>query len=794
MKGQTSSISNSRQESVRGFILTRQWLDRDGSQELVYWLASEQGPARIEFSSQESVFFIRCSELDRVRRLLDKNMHWRHVELELKTFSGNEAAVACYFPSQKLLGIARSRIESGGISVYESDIRPTDRYLMERFITGSLQFTGELQHRDGFLDCRDPKVATTEYTPALKAVSIDIETSYTRGVLLSIAIYADDLKKVFMVSDESYAQLEYLDYCADEPELIVRFLQWFRTVDPDVIIGWSVVAFDLWFLQKRCEALKLDFTLGRNGETVNWRTASRGRDRNYALVPGRVVLDGIELLRTASYRFESFALDFVAREMLGRGKLVDDVDARASEIEKMYATDKKALAEYNLEDCALVLEIFQHTNLIDFAVQRSRLTGLDMDRAGGSVAAFDYLYLPRLHRQGFVAPVVEDDSGSGSPGGFVLDSNPGLYHDVVVLDFKSLYPSIIRTFHVDPLAMTRPGPDPIPGFMGGEFSRERYILPTIIEQLWHARDKAKEVGDTAYSQAIKIIMNSFYGVLGTPGCRFFDPRLVSSITLRGHEILKRTRDLIEDQGYPVIYGDTDSVFVLLERQSDGAELVGRKLTDFLNGWWRDHLKNEFRLDSFLEVEYETHFDRFLMPTVRGSEKGSKKRYAGMIRSEDGSTQLVFKGLETVRSDWSQLARDFQQELYRLIFLGLEFEGYIHRTVESVYKGAVDDKLVLRRRLRRKLEDYKKNVPPHVRAARRAEEIRRERGLPVVSDFGGSWVEYVMTLAGPEPRLYRESPIDYQFYVDKQLSPIANAILNFKSTSLEEITDRQLGLF
>ena len=137
MKGQTSSISNSRQESVRGFILTRQWLDRDGSQELVYWLASEQGPARIEFSSQESVFFIRCSELDRVRRLLDKNMHWRHVELELKTFSGNEAAVACYFPSQKLLGIARSRIESGGISVYESDIRPTDRYLMERFITGS---------------------------------------------------------------------------------------------------------------------------------------------------------------------------------------------------------------------------------------------------------------------------------------------------------------------------------------------------------------------------------------------------------------------------------------------------------------------------------------------------------------------------------------------------------------------------------------------------------------------------------------------------------------------------------
>ena len=166
MKEQASSIPNPRQESIKGFILTRQWLEREGSQALVYWLASEQGPARIEFSSQESVFFVRCSELARVRKLLDKNMQWRHVELALRTFSGNDTAAACYFPSQKLLSIARSRIESSGISVYESDIRPTDRFLMERFITGSLQFTGGLQHRDGFLDCGDPQVGATEYTPA----------------------------------------------------------------------------------------------------------------------------------------------------------------------------------------------------------------------------------------------------------------------------------------------------------------------------------------------------------------------------------------------------------------------------------------------------------------------------------------------------------------------------------------------------------------------------------------------------------------------------------------------------
>ena len=120
-----------------------------------------------------------------------------------------------------------------------------------------------------------------------------------------------------MVSDENHVPLKYMEYCAHESDLIKRFLQWFGNIDPDVVIGWSVVAFDLWFLQKRCEALGLKFNLGRNNETVKWRTSSQGRNRNYALVPGRVVLDGIELLRTATYHFESFALDYVAREILG---------------------------------------------------------------------------------------------------------------------------------------------------------------------------------------------------------------------------------------------------------------------------------------------------------------------------------------------------------------------------------------------------------------------------------------------------------------------------------------------
>ena len=421
------------------------------------------------------------------------------------------------------------------------------------------------------------------------------------------------------------------------------------------------------------------------------------------------------------------------------------------------------------------------------------------------MAAFDYLYLPRLHRNGYVAPRVSPDTASApSPGGFVLDSRPGLYDHVIVLDFKSLYPSIVRTFKVDPMAMSEAqkveSNQTIPGFRGAAFSRDKSLLPTIIEELWSARDEAKIQGNSAMSQAIKIIMNSFYGVLGTPGCRFYDPRLVSSITLRGHEILQKTRDLIEEEGFSVIYGDTDSVFIWLRNVNDEKEsdAIGRTLVSKLNSWWRDFVRETYDLESCLELEYETHFLKFFMPTVRGSEEGSKKRYAGLVNavqvdSGDNRLEMVFKGLETVRSDWSPLARKFQQSLYRKVFLDEPYVEFIRSTVESVLNGERDDDLVLKKRLRRRLKDYQKNVPPHVQAARKAEVTRSQKGLGSLYANGG-WIEYVMTVNGPEPRQYLQSMIDYDFYVDKQLVPIADSILVFHSTSMQKLLDKQLGLF
>lgn len=795
----------STEPTVSGLIITRQWTESAQGLELTFWLASEHGPLRFRVSGQEAVCFFPALQQDKVKDLLARHSQWRIHPTELKNFN-HEDMSALYFRSQRALYDCRDKLSAADVAVVESDIKPTDRFLMERFVTGSIAFTGEIVQSGKFKEIAGGRVTATEYRPKLKAISIDIETNYQADTLYSIGLYSDTNAEVFMIGTGSSEDVEFeeggqfsLSYCRDETEVITSFIRRIAAIDPDVIIGWNVVNFDLRCLQDFCDRLKIQFRLGRNDETVIWRKAREGNDRYYALVPGRAILDGIELMRTATYQFENFSLEHVARRLLNRGKLVEDVDQRGEEITTLFAGNKPALARYNLEDCRLVWDIFEQEDLFGFAIERSQLTGLELDRYGGSVAAFDFLYLPRLHRKGFVAPSLDRlSSTSMSPGGYVMRSIPGIHEHVIVLDFKSLYPSIIRTFHVDPLALTvgLKEPDSIAGYDEARFSRTEFILPHLIKTLWSARDRAKENNNTVLSRAIKIIMNSFYGVLGTQGCRFFDTRLVSSITKRGHEIIIESGNFIEAKGYQVIYGDTDSVFVLLAPVAeDEVQAIGEELAQQLNHWWRDRLAKDPGVESFLEIQFETHFSKFLMPTVRGSDAGSKKRYAGLVKdqSQESGYRMLFKGLESVRSDWSPLAREFQQVLYQRIFYDQPYVDYVKQIVAGILAGKYEAELVLRKRLRRKLEDYVKNVPPHVQAARKAEAIRKERNLPGLYQSGG-WIEYIMTVSGPEPWQYRQSPIDYDFYIEKQLAPIADSILVFKSSSMNDILNKQIGLF
>ena len=782
-------------QSTLGFLLTRNWSDRQSGIELEYWFATDAGPLRVTVRGERAVFFLRQSEFDQAAGALQRFRIAEVKSVNLRAFDLSPVN-ALYFSSYRQARSCADQLIEAGFDPLEADINPAERYLMERFITGSAELVGEVDDAGEFSTLDQPAMRSADFRPPLNVVSFDIETALEGVQLFSIGVHAvgasgAEERKVFMVGEG--ADQDYVESYASQAEVLQAFLAWLRSYDPDVLIGWNVVNFDTWYLQRVADLLGVPLSLGREQRPVRWRELDEDGERRAAHLTGRVVLDGIELLRAAFYRFESFSLENVSRQILGEGKLLHGSD-RGLAISELFQQDKSRLAAYNLKDCELVSEIFKVTSLLEFALARSAITGLNLDRLGGSVASFDNLYLPRLHRKGYVAPNARTDQG-GSPGGFVLDSQPGIYRHVLVLDFKSLYPSIIRTFCIDPLGLAAgvggelDEQATVPGFLDSQFAREGHILPALIASLWQRRDAAKAANDAPLSQAIKIIMNSFYGVLGTPGCRFFDARLASSITLRGHQILQRTRDHLEDLGHRVIYGDTDSVFVWIQNAATDqqAQQTGRELQSLLNQWWTERIRSEFGLDSVLELEFETHFKQFLMPTVRGSDKGSKKRYAGVVAGADRD-EIVFKGLENVRTDWTRLAREFQEALYRRIFQQEPFEDYVKTLVGEVIAGEHDEELIYRKRLRRRLDDYQRNVPPHVQAAR----LCAGRDLPVPSR--GSWVEYVITTAGAEPAAKALAPLDYQHYVDRQLQPVADGILGFVGTSFRAIVDKQFDLF
>ncbi len=805
-----SPIKLSVQEKNSGFLLTRRSKDTAKGIELTFWLATPQGPVKLTVDNEKAIFFVETRQAEYALSLL-KEHHialYKSKNLPLKTF-GQQQVTAFYFSYLKDFYSARELFKQFSIKRYEDDIRPEERYLMERFITDALSFqcqntkfdtkhlTDNTHHSNRkYAQFDHVKCKTAQSQVKLTMSSVDIECS-PQGELYSIGAYSDDCQRVFMIGQQIENCPEYMRWVDDEVELLKSFIQWLNDYDPDVIIGWNVINFDFNLLQKRCEYHQIPFRIGRDGSTPHWRQLKTS-EQKFIEIAGRVILDGIDVLKTATYNFASFSLDNVASELLGKHKKVDDVDNRLAEIIHNFHHDKLALAAYNLEDCVLVWEIFEKTDLLAFTMLRAYLTGLSMDRIGGSVAAFTNLYLPKLHRAGYIAPNLGDGhSDLVSPGGFVMDSTPGLYKNVLVLDFKSLYPSIIKTFQIDPMGLIEGMKEPenaITGYDGAMFSRDKHFLPDIISSLWLERDKAKAENNAALSQAIKIIMNSFYGVLGSTGCRFYDPRLSGSITKRSHAILKTTKEWIEELGHQVIYGDTDSIFVYVgdDHDEQSCKDLGNDLSIYINQLWQKTISTEHQVQSQLEIEFETHFIKFFMPTIRGLEVGTKKRYAGLIR-KNGEIDLLFKGLENVRTDWTQLAKDFQYQLYHKIFHEQPVVDYIKDTVEKVLNGQADEQLIYRKRIRRKLHEYVKNIPPHVKAARHADAINEKLGQSLLYQKKG-WIEYVMTLNGPQVLKHVDAPIDYDFYIERQLKAVADAILPVVGQSFDQITDNQLNLF
>jgi DNA polymerase-2 len=758
-----------------GFLLQPTYRVRDGVPVVQLYGRLEDGRAfQIEDDRFRPYFFVRAEDAELLRG--EARAVFR--ESELRSFSGH-ALVRVEAPVPAAVPPMRDRVARAGRPTFEADVRFPYRYLIDAGLRAGVEVVGESSLRGGLVHFANPALAPADVHPALRVVSIDLETDPSAGEIWSIALLGDGIDEVHLAGRGAVAgAIEH----TDERALLAAAAQRIREVDPDVITGWNVVDFDLRVFSSRCAALRVPLELGRvAGEMLFQEEFGFTREAR-AVVPGRVVLDGLALVRDA-LRLDDYRLGTVAQQLLGRGKRIAQVADPAAEIARMYREDPAALVAYNREDARLVLDILAHEGLLSLAVERSLLSGMQLDRVGASIASFDLLYLPELRKRGFAAPSVDPERKSELvQGGAVLDSVPGMFSDVALFDFKSLYPSLIRTFSLDPLAHALAGDDAIETPGGARFAREGAILPGVIERFMARRAAAKARGDRHADQAIKIMMNALFGVLGATSCRFFDPAIANAITGFGQEILHRTRDAFEAAGVPVIYGDTDSVFVRLGAGGPEGRVEANRLRDHVQERIAEHIRGAYRVASHLELELECIYERFFMPRVRSGRSGSKKRYAGWM---DGRLEVV--GLESVRRDWPAVARRLQRGLLERAFTDAPVLPFVRETVDAVRRGELDAELVYAKRVRKgSLDRYTGAAPPHVQAARKA------------GARAGPLVRYVVTAHGPEPVFHGEAlpgDIDRSHYVERVLRPIAEAILEPLGLHTEDALGepRQLGL-
>ena len=662
---------------------------------------------------------------------------------------------------------------------------------MERFINGGVRVEGPISQYNNLLVFHNPQIAKSEYAPHFKVLSLDIETS-PQETLYSVAYHCYgknlDMRKIFVLGEGPQTSELAIQYVKDERQLLVEFHQDFLRLDPDILIGWHVIGFDLTVLQGRYQHYGLRFNLGRDNSTL--QIIDRKGKNAFASTRGRVVLDGPTVMRAAFYSFENFKLETVAHELLGVGKdIQEDGQDKVEEISRRFHSDKVALARYNLQDCLLVSGIFKTTELIQLLVTRTKISGMLFEQIGRSSAAFDHFYLPLLHRRGFVAPNVSDIRlTERSAGGYVLAPQAGLYKHVALLDFRSLYPSIIQTFKIDPLSRICRDSDPLTTPKGYRFSGTEHILPAHIEGLLTLRAKAKQQNDTHLSQAIKILMNSFYGVMGSPGCRFYHRELPSAITSTGQWVLQTAMSFLNSRNYTVLYGDTDSLFVKLkEDEAMDFSAAGTYIAQQVGQHLKDIIEETFHLESHLEMEFEKYFPKLFLPPTRSGTGGAKKRYAGQYHNpKSRRNELYFVGMEIVRSDWTKLAKKFQYELFERLFADQDIIPWIKAFVDKFHAGEFNDLLVYKKRLTKDIGDYVKSLPPHVKAAQQL----LDAGMEVSRD-----IEYVMTRRGPVPVMLDCHDIDYAHYLEKQIKPLADSVLwSFNSSFHDIFSSTQLTLF
>lgn len=474
-----------------------------------------------------------------------------------------------------------------------------------------------------------------------------------------------------------------------------------------------------------------------------------------------------------------------------------------------------------MQDASYMLRLMCELNIMPLALQITNICGNTVTRTlqGGRSERNEFLLLHAFHEKNYIVPdklpqrrgaaavasdpdaTVGNDTttaaaGAGPArkkaayaGGLVLEPMRGLYEKYVLLmDFNSLYPSIIQEYNICFTTVLQPiDAEQLPVLP--DSSAEPGILPLQLRRLVESRRQVKklmampDLSPELHMQyhirqmALKLTANSMYGCLGFAHSRFFAQHLAALVTHKGREILVNTQQLVQKLNYDVVYGDTDSLMINTNiTDYDQVYKIGHAIKQSVNKLYKQ-----------LELDIDGVFACLLLL--------KKKKYAAVKLSKNAKGVLQreqeHKGLDIVRRDWSQLAVMVGKAVLDEVLAEKPLEdkldavhAQLGRIKDQIAESAVPLPLyVITKQLTRAPQEYANSSSlPHVQVALRMNRERNRRYKK------GDMVNYVICLDGSTNAAMQRAyhldelkgsetlKLDTNYYLSNQIHPVVTRMV------------------
>jgi len=658
----------------------------------------------------------------------------------------------------------------------EADIRFAMRYIIDKHLFPFRLYRVPVEAAPGKQGYRvdalyfvrgepEPLEAPTSRSllPEMRVLAFDIEVYSKQGSPNPIR---DPVIIISTMNDRGEVRV----FTADDHEdrsIILDFASYVREYDPDIIVGYNSNHFDWPYLMQRARHLgiRLDVTRRVGAEPA---TSVYG----HVSVPGRLNVDLYDYAEEM-HEIKVKTLEEVA-EYLGVMKKSERVNIEWWEIPSYWDDEekRKLLIQYAIDDVKSTYGIGE--KLLPFAIQLSNITGVPLDQVGAMSVGFrlEWYLIRAAYDMNELVPNRVERREESYRGAIVLKPLKGIHENIAVLDFSSMYPSIMIKYNVgpdtivdDPAECEKYGGCFVAPEVGHRFRRQPPgFFKNVLTHLLEVRKKIKEEmrrlppDSPEYrilderQKAVKVLANASYGYMGWSGARWYCKRCAEAVTAWGRRLITTAIEYARKLGLKVIYGDTDSLFVTYEPEKV------KKLIEFVE----KELGFEIKIDKIYKRVFFTE---------------AKKRYVGLL--EDGRIDIV--GFEAVRGDWCDLAKEVQWRVAEIVLRTGDVNKaieYVRKVIQELKEGRVKlEKLVIWKTINKRIEEYEHEAP-HVVAARRLVKA----GYKVSP---GDKVGYVITRGAGRisKRAYpyfmvKPEDIDVEYYIDHQVIPAAMRILSY----------------